>query len=214
MEIEEKAFQTPRTPVELEQYVREAYKYILSRPDLKKVARLRKGSYKKLIEELLPFSVFCSWKYGQRTDVLCHLVPGTPGRDAVIKDLSIGIEHSVEITWPIEGKLIISQARQLNLKGATDIEIWNHDDLTKQQLAIDRTIDIARKKALRDYRFSGGSTILFVFEDSLFWETDPRHMGLLDLLVKDLRDIPLKAATVILMLMPRGRIIVVKDSNN
>ena len=92
------------------------------------------------------------------------LVPGTPGRDAVVTDRNTGSEHSVEITWPIDGRHVIGQAKQMNKRGYTNLQIWDYDDLSRQQSAVARTIEIAHKKALRDYRCPGGSTIIFVFD--------------------------------------------------
>ena len=129
------------------------------------------------------------------------LVPGTPGRDAVVTDRNTGSEHSVEITWPIDGRHVIGQAKQMNKRGYTNLQIWDYDDLSRQQSAVARTIEIAHKKALRDYRCPGGSTIIFVFDRSLFWHTNPKHMGVLASLQAELASVRLRVDNVLLMLL-------------
>src|SRR3974390_2450383 len=104
IEITKAAFTVLRTPAELACYVREAYEYINRNRELKRNAPLRKGPYKAFLEELMPFSRFCTWKYRVRDDVLCALVQGTPGRDAIVIDRKSGNEHSGEITYPINGQ--------------------------------------------------------------------------------------------------------------
>jgi hypothetical protein len=212
MEISKQAFCIARTPAELAQYVQEAYEYISSRSDIRKIARLKREPYKAFIEELLPFSAFCSWKYGQRGDVLCSLVAGTPGRDAVCKETETGREHSVEITWPIEGKLEILEAKKINEQGFT-CKHWNGDDLSEHEQAINRILSVANKKAFKDYRFQGGSTLIFVFDkEPLFWKSNPKHKQLINHLIARLKQIEFKAGNVILMLMPNKRIIAIKSS--
>lgn len=207
-------FTIPRTPGDLAQYVQETYDCIARSGELRQVARLRKEPYKTFLEELVPFSHFCTWRYEDQTDVLCSLVPGTPGRDAIVASTSTGVEHSVEITWPVEGKHMIRQAREMNERGRTDMETWDYNDVSKQQAAVKRTLDIARKKALRDYRSEGGSTIIFVFDHSLFWDGNPKHMKLLNSLRTELASVPLLADNVLLLLVygDQKRMIEVKST--
>ena len=204
IEITREAFTILRTPVDLALYVREAYEYIDQNRDLKSAARLRKGPHKTFLEELMPFSRFCTWKYGERDDVLCALVQtspgqGTPGRDAIVIDRKTGSEHTVEITYPIDGQKLIKHGRQLNERGITDIETWLMNDTSMQQLAIDLALKIANKKTLRDYRSPGGSSLILVFDHMLFWDSNPKHTELLASLRKQLSLLNVQADDVLLM---------------
>ncbi len=212
--ITREAFTVPRTPGDLARYIHETYDYIAANSELKKVARLRKEPYKTFLEELIPFGHFCTWKYGNRDDVMCALVPGTPGRDATVTDIRTGSEHSVEITWPIDGRAVIRQNELVNERGCSDVNTFDWDDPSQYKAAIDRTLIIAKKKAVRDYREPGGSTIMFVFDHSLFWDSNPKHVDLLKSLKDELSAIPLLAGNVMLMLIfgDQQRIIEVKSN--
>ena len=129
-------FTIPRTPADLAMYFNEKHEHIATDKDLRKIARLRKDPFKTFIEELYPFSLFCSWKYGERDDVLCALVSGTPGRDATITDLNTHSVHSIEITWPIDGLYYQKRAKQLNERGCTETIIYDYDDISLHQVAI------------------------------------------------------------------------------
>ena len=214
MDISKEAFIVPRTPQELAQYVNDAYEYICGHDELVKVARLKREPYKTFAEEFMPFSVFCCWKYDDRNDVLCSLAPGTTDHDAVVKDQTTGTEHEVEITWPIDGRQIIFEARQLNEHGHTDPNIWDIHDLSEHTKALSNTLEkVRRKKVVRDYRCPGGSTLIIVFdEEPLFWENNSQHACLLDKLTADLGQTELKVDNILLMFMPNKRIVVVRSA--
>jgi hypothetical protein len=128
IKITREDFTIPRTPSDLAAYVRETYNYIYQDRNLKYDARLRKAPFKTFLEELMPFSRYCIWKYGARDDVLCALVQGTPGQgtpghDAIVIDRKTGSEHeSVEITFPIDGQELHEEGRQLNERGITNFQ--------------------------------------------------------------------------------------------
>lgn len=208
IEITRETFTIPRTPSDLASYVREAYNYIDQDRTLKYDALLRKPPYKTFMEELMPFSRFCTWKYGARDDVLCALVPaipgqGTPGRDAIVIDRETRSElHSVEITFPIDGQQLHEEGKQLNERGITDIRGSGVNDISLQQSAIDLTLRIANKKTLRnyrDYRSPGGSSLIFVFDHLLFWDSISKHVELLGSLQTQLSLFNFQADNVFLM---------------
>jgi len=66
-----------RTPADLDRYVKEAYSLIAADQAMRKNARLHKEPYKAFLEEVLPFSHFCTWKYTECRDVLCALTSDT-----------------------------------------------------------------------------------------------------------------------------------------
>ena len=213
MKISKEEFQLQRTPRELQDYVSRAYGHIRSNPELVKTARLKKEPYKTFSEELLPFSAFCSWKYHDRTDVLCSLLPGTSAGDAVVRDQAAGGDHLVEITWPMEGRKAVEEGRQLNERGMTDTKIWDYEDIAPHIEAVQRVLSAGRKKSLKDYRIKGGSTLLLVFDEyPYFWQDNPRHQAMLDLLIQGLRSIEFKVDNVAVLLVPSKRIIEVKST--
>ncbi|MDT8390565.1 MAG: hypothetical protein RRC34_08675 [Lentisphaeria bacterium] len=57
-----------RTPAELATYVSETYEVIASVREFRQTARLRREPYKTFIEELMPFSHFCTWRYGEQKE--------------------------------------------------------------------------------------------------------------------------------------------------
>jgi hypothetical protein len=199
IKITKAAFTILRTPADLARYACGAYDHIDQNRELKRIARLRKGPYKTFLEELIPFSRFCTWKYGVRDDVLCALVQGTPGRDAIVIDRKTGSEHSVEITYPINGQQLLEEGRRLNERGITDIKTWLGNDISRQQSAIDLTLKIANKKTLRDYRSPGGSSLIFVFDHMLFWGNNPKHVELLASMRRQLSLLDFQADNVLLM---------------
>jgi len=201
MEISKKAFQKPRTPIDLQQYVDDAYEFICGPEDILHAARLKKEPYKTFQEELLPFSAFCTWKYGNRTDVLCSLVPGTTGRDAIVHHLTTDVKHSVEITWPIDGKQIVQNNKQLNESHTIWRTGWYDDGNTELKKAMERILNKAYDKSQKDYRSAGGSTLIFVFDEfSLFSRSDPKKVEILNNLIKQMREIDFRVDEVLLML--------------
>lgn len=177
------------------------------------LARLKKEPYKTFIEELLPFSIYCTWKYDNRTDVECYLAKGTGGRDGIIKDLNTGEEHSIEITWPIDGRAAILEAKQLNETGVTKVKVRDLMDTSENIDAMNRIFSTAEKKQLRDYTCIGGSTLIFVVDKwPLFWDDNPEHMKLFDSMIEQLQGIEFKADNILIMKMPKGDIVSVKST--
>ncbi|RJR21259.1 MAG: hypothetical protein C4581_02165 [Nitrospiraceae bacterium] len=207
-------FTIPRTPIDLARYVHETYNKIYHTPELKRVARLRRQPYKTFLEELMPFSDFCTWKYGNRDDILCALAQGTLARDGLVFDMTTRIEHSVEITYPVDGLQVVNDGRQLNESGMTYAN-WDCNDMSKQQAAIELTIKIAYKKSLRNYLSPGGSSLVFVFDHRLFWDCNPKHVELLVSLRSHLSLLNFQADDVLLMLVhgSQRKIIEVKNLN-
>ncbi len=149
----------------------------------------------------MPFSHFCTWKYGDRDDILCALAQGTPERDGIVFDKATRNEHTVEITYPVDGQQIVDDGKQLNESGMTDVNIWEYNDISRQQVAIDLTKKIAYKKTLRNYLSPGGSSLIFVFDHWLFWDSNPKHVKLLISLRTHLSLLNFKADDVLLMLI-------------
>lgn len=213
MNISRKEFELQRTPRELQKYVCRAFEHIRSHPELVKRARLKREPYKTFLQELLPFSVFCHWKYGDRTDILCSLLPKNSVGDAVVQDRATGSDHLIEITYPIDGRKVVKQGRQLNARGMTDTEVWDYNDTAPHLEAVQRALSRGQEKSRNDYRAKGGSTLILVFkEDPYFWADEPEHQAILDRFVQDLRTIEFKVDDVVVLLDQSKRIIDVKST--
>lgn len=212
IDISKEAFAIPRTPSDLYLYKEEAYEYICSQSEMVKDARLHKEPFKTFAEELLPFSAYCSWKYGEREDVLCSLIIGNQAGDGLVRDLSRRTEHLIEITWPVDGRSDRLQAKQMNEQGFTECKVWSDNDVTEHKEAISRLIEKAREKALKNYYAPNGESVLILVFDvwPLFWDDNPLHTLLIDNLITELKLIDYLVDEVFLMLMPKGTVRFIK----
>lgn len=209
--ISKKDLQKPRTPSELKQFREQIFKMIRQDKEIVKDARLRKELYKNLIEEIYPFSIYCDYKY-RCADVLCEIVIGNQAYDGIIKDLSSGEIEYVEITWPIDGHKEMAAMRLLNDRGYTNIEVRDVDDDSERQAIINRTIEKARDKALKDYTSNGTSSLIILVDIyPHFFLDNPHHQQELGNLIEQLRCIPFKVKSVYLILMPVEKIIAIID---
>lgn len=214
MNISKKEFQLKRTPQELQEYVALAKKYIEYHPEMVKPARLKKEPYKTFIEELLPFSKFCSWKYHDRSDVTCSLLPENSVGDAIVHDQAAGMEHLIEITWPMNGKKIVEEGRQLNEKGMTNGEDLDNENNIPLLEIINRILSIAQKKLTRNYRTKDMSTLLLVFSDWPHYDDDdPKNQALLKAMLQKLKNAPFKVDNVVVLLIQSNKFIELKTSN-
>lgn len=212
MDISRDLFTKFRKPDEQLEFLADIYRFIDNNEDLKKQARLRQEPFKTFIEEFMPFTWFCDWKFHGRLDVECALVEGTPGRDGIIRKKESSIEHNVEITYPIDGKENKRKAQQINERGYSDLTIWDYKDTTLHEEAVQRTLSIATKKALRDYRSNGGSTLIFVFDSHLFQKSNKQHIQIFNSLIWKLNETTFMVDNILLMLTPEEYLMVIKDT--
>lgn len=197
MEIRKSDFFSPKSPEELNCTVEYIVNEIYGDTEIRKNARLRYEPFKTFLEEYLPFNDFCQYKYKNRKDVNCFLFKGKE-YDAVVEKESY--KHIIEITWPIDGQYIRNMSLQLNERGYTNNEIYAFDDTTKHENEIKRVIKIAKKKSIKDYEWSGDSTLLIVFSRNDFRDENPKHKKILLTLVTQLKSIEYKVKNVLLLL--------------
>lgn len=138
----------PRTPSELRLYIDSVAEKIGQDKQLINKHRLKDGLSREFIQELLPLSIYASWKYPD-DNALFSLRIGNQPYDAIVTDLSNKFSHKVEITWPIDGKYENQQVKHLNKHGWSDLAVG--DTQKTRAKAIDRVIEQAEKKALIDY---------------------------------------------------------------
>lgn len=188
-----------RTPPGLAEYVESLYQEICYGREAVVHARQRREPYKSYVEELLPFSIYCSHRFGSRTDVRCALAPRNLPYDALIETE----EHRivVQVTWPRDGAYEATQARLLNERGFGETLHWDSRDVSLQEAVLERIKETASKKLLHDHRSSDGSALLFVVDDWLFWQSDPGHRRVLLEMEECLRSYDFKVEEVSLLLM-------------
>lgn len=209
VDVSEEAFRVPRTPRDLAEYQARAFAYLAEDRDRRHAARMRKGPFKTFIEELTPFSLYCSWKYGEREDVTCRLAPKNDAGDGLIDLPSQGKVHNVEICWPIDGQKDIQVRKALN-KDGKHFEVGPAGNW-EVAADFDRIREAAKKKAMRNYSVDGVSTLLFVYDEwPHFWSNNSDHLEMLAELVDELRGMRFQVDEVALLIVPSGRMVPVR----
>ena len=145
--ISKNILEKKRSPAELRAFVKELLENIEQSEKEKTAARLKKGEYKKLVEEIIPLSVFVKAKYPDNYKIEPKL--SNRGYDArVYNENGLLIEY-IEITNPQDGEKINSGFRSLVNNGSGGHEVGNPGDNFKALLPyIENT---ANKKAIKDY---------------------------------------------------------------
>lgn len=199
-----------RTPEELSEFVESSFELIGSDENEKKAYRLRKPPYKELLEEVWPLSIFCDLKYQDNT-VLCCPVIGNQGFDAKIENTQEDLIENIELSWPIDGQKAHFIAVQLNEKGITKLEIRDVNDSSPRDEIIERIINKANDKALKDYSTNAGSSIVFVLDTTPnFGMNSIENPEAILHLTEKLKEINYKAANVYLLLIIQKELIQIK----
>ncbi len=202
--------QIKRTPDELNDFVSTTFAAIRDDDATKKVARQRKPPFKELIEEVYPFSIFCNIKY-QGANVQCCPVIGSQGYDAKIETSEGELIENIELTWPIDGQKANNQALQLNEKGHTQAEVRDVNDNSHRIQIIERVIQTANKKALKDYETPEGSSLIFILDISPYFGMHTiEHKDDINNLQQQLKAIDYKVKSVYLLLLPINELIGIK----
>lgn len=199
-----------RSPEDLSIYVDATFESIRSDQNEKELARLKKPPYKEFIEEVYPLSIFCKLKY-QKCAVKCYPVIGNQAYDAVIESNSGELLEVVELTWPIDGQKAHFKAKQLNEKGRTDVEVRDVNDNTVTNKIIEHVIETANKKALKDYKTPGGSSLVFILDISPYFGMHRvEKTEEIEILKVKLREIEYKVNSVYILLLPINELIEIK----
>lgn len=210
-----------RTPDEQVKLVSDIYNCLKCNKEVKNKINSRHNPYgrfaKTYYEEFIPFTWFCEWKFGGRSDIECALVEGTPGGDGIIRKKGSKYEHNVEITTPVNQEIInerIKEAQQLEIKGITDFRVLDIDDIFRiLDRLVTEIIKIAQQKELKDYSSFGGSTLIIVLNSRYFMEVFKEHIAIIDSLKTELSKYNFKVDNVFLLLNPHNKFIVIKDTN-
>jgi len=198
--LDEKDFCVKRTVRDLWNYEREVDSLVQSDPELLKVANLRKGAFERYLKELRPFAHYCRIKHGFDSDVLCYLSDEAAG-DAIIEDPKTGQIRLVELTCPLDGEYLARQKRLLSEGRFPEITIFDTGDTSLHQAAVKRVLTVAKRKQIRDYTNSGGSTLLFVFSyRRIFWDNSESHNRIVESLIQELSEFSFQADEVAVLL--------------
>jgi hypothetical protein len=144
-----------RTPVELRAFVEEVGSQ--ARGDQAEHDRgvLKRGPYKRLLDEVIPLSLYASVAYTDEFRLLP--VKGNQAYDAEVFDATGEVVERIEVTLPHDGEWEAEDARRLVDRGYGKVRVWSAgEDIDEIRPFV---MDTARKKALRDY---GDATLLFV----------------------------------------------------
>lgn len=202
--------QVKRTPKQLSDFIESTFESIRSDAATRQIARLRKPPYKELIEEVYPLSVFCGLKYHDGS-VLCYPIIGNQGYDAKIESETGELLEIIELTWPIDGQKAHYQAVQLNENGNTELEIRDVNDNTQRNEIIERIIETANKKALKDYQEPEGSSLVFILDIApYFGMHEIENKEELNELTQKLKAIEYKVKSVYLLLLPINDLMQIK----
>jgi hypothetical protein len=203
--LNELEMETPRSPSELAEWFKLKYEEILADPVEKQKARLHQGLYKYFIEEIYPLVLFVDWKF-KNDDVLCQPKIGSQGYDAIIwlKSDPESI-HNVEVTWPQNGQDYKAIAKVMN---ATGFHYRCGDDFRQHDFEVLGLVkNTASKKAIKDYRNHGGSTLLIVVDTSCSPVNDNERKKQLNELATEIRKISFLVESVYLIASPNADII-------
>lgn len=201
--------ETPRTPSMLAKWYYKKYEEIRSVPEEVKKARLHNGLYGYFVPEIYPLVLYALWRFSN-DDVLCQPKIGNQGFDATIWSVDQPKRiHSVEVTWPQNGKENKVVADLMNTHGFHNrvgdaFENFNNDILQRIPVT-------AKIKALRDYRDIGGSSLLIVLDTQCSPLQESERNYQIQNLCAELRTIKYLVDSVYLITTPHEGIHIVID---
>jgi hypothetical protein len=155
--LDQAELERPRKPSELSRFVNELFRTIEGDEAAQQAARLRRDHFKEFIREILPLSIFASWRYPDE-QVLCVPRIGNQGYDAEIVNLDNELVERIEVTWPEDGQLRKLVARRLNELGHDRCEVDPREGRTEIARQFRK---VASAKSLIDY---GNASLLFVLD--------------------------------------------------
>jgi hypothetical protein len=209
----------PRTPVELDCWVKAKCRLIADCPEAKEPALLHQGLFKKFYEEVYPLSLFVNHRYSGRSDIRC--IPNLDDRDfdARILDDSISppAELKVEITSAIEGHdqhlrmKYFSSHGQVSVWGtlsASGTEKRGHEihvanEMTAHPDLLNRTFCLIRSAVKRKSRkpnqprkYGQGHILVVVFDDHHWFKPGQDTEDLKDFVTQHVLAFPLDFAAL------------------
>jgi len=156
------ALEKPRTPYEMYEYFYFVFNAVQQNKELKAEAGIRKGGFKKFLEEFYPLYCYSQSRYCDSNSKL-NIILGNQGYDAVSVNPD-GIETFFEITSFIEGEKQYKNAIELNTKGITRLNYLSDTVIEEYRQGIIKNLE---KKGLKDYT---GINLILVVDTSRHFE--------------------------------------------
>lgn len=203
--------ESPRTPTELAAWYYTKYEEIRTNEEEVQKARLHQGLYAYFVPEIYPLLLYSLWKFPDG-GVYCQSKIGSQGYDAIIYPIERPDQiHTIEVTWPQDGKGNKEVSKILNDSGfygrvGYDFEQYNED-------IFKRIPNTAKKKALKDYRSFGGSSLLIVLDTKCSPLNSSERLMQLGDLIKEISKINFRVDSVYLVAIPHTGIFPVKAAN-
>jgi hypothetical protein len=179
----------------------EAWTYIdsikTSNQEERNKIRLKKGLYRKYLQEYVPLFFYSMIKYGLNHNIRIKANLGNENYDGIIYNEKSEELEKVEISYPVDGERQFSEARQLNQRGYTDIEVYGvgqKDDVSKT------IIKKAKAKSLKDYQDK--SLVIVLNPYPYFSLDDPTDIERINSLVEELSKIKFIAKDVFFLTLP------------
>ncbi len=151
-----------RTQEEMKQYFEHTQQMIHQNREYIKLARLKKGRFKKFFEEFYPLYCFSQSSYCPRNSKL-KLIIGSQGYDGLILQPD-GTEKRIEITSYKDGKLEFEDAQRVNSGNFALPRIQTEGSVEEY---IEKVLENIQKKSKKDY---SGASILFVVHTFHYFE--------------------------------------------
>lgn len=108
-----------RTPREMVEYFDKIKTIVHTNDDLYRKSLIKKGKFKKFLEEFYPLLCFSQSRYCD-SDSKLKIVLGNQGYDAVVEN-SAGMEGKLEITSYIDGKADFNDGKKINERGYSEV---------------------------------------------------------------------------------------------
>ena len=192
--------ESSRTPKQLADWYNTKYEEIRANEVEVKKARLHQGLYAYFVPEIYPLVLYSLYKF-PGGGVYCQPKIGNQGYDAIICPIENTDQvHNIEVTWPHDGKGNKEVSKILNDSGfhgriGCEFERYNQDILK-------RIPNTAQKKALKDYRSFGGSSLLIVLDTTCSPLDNSERLMQIDRLKKEIRKIIFRVDSVYLVAIP------------
>ena len=188
----------PRSPGNLREFVVRVIEDVRADQVERRCGLLKKGPYKKFLEELVPLSHFGVWAYPD--DHKIRWIYGNQGYDALVYNKTGDEVDRIEITSPHDGAKRAADSKQIVEKGRTRTQIGYPGDAFYDLAP--RVLAGSRKKAEKDY--SDCTLVVAIVTDPPFQtpENVAHHEEQTKILIRKMEQIWFKAKRGFLLSHP------------
>jgi len=181
-----------RTPNEMNEYFYKIFDAVQKSKELKAAARLKKGLFKKFLEEFYPLFCYSQSKYCDKNCKM-NIVLGNQGYDAVLLN-SDNKNVFFEITSFIDGKKDYKNAEKMNKEGVSYTNYITECVHSKYRNLILKNLE---KKSLKNYN---NVNLILVIDTTLYFEViDEDSTDFINELIDDIKNIHLSFNEIFLL---------------